>query len=425
MKRIILFLQLFYSLHISYGQSEGGKTFDKDSVEFHNLPALTWESEEYINNRPKFSGFLLVKGKLNGIYDISGGLYEENEFHVGKINVWDDNDIQRFSMDLRQTQFRLRSQRETEYGTVVGYLEGDFQQGENGYKLRHVWIDFRFLHIGQDWSFFGDKDIWPNIFEWNGPPSGIWKRIPQIKFTLEPVEHVSFEFGIEQTDAQIGINSAIDSTINKSQQRFPETIGAVKWSDKFGHVRLSGILRNLDYQLSDSKKTIQGYGLSLSVRVFTEKLKMNSIQFQLIGGSGITAYQIAFDGLNYDALPKGAGVLETVPSMGSWISYEHYLTIKWHVNGTVGYSRLQASDIQEYTIDPISHVVKDGSISLIYEYIVVNLMYDPIPGLTFGVEYNHGKKIEEHIGDFGNGEVNNIDKSRDASRISFGAFFDF
>jgi len=152
-----------------------GKTFGNE-VTFVTPPNLRLVSTEKLNGKPLFDYFILVKAKLNGIYDISGGLQDYETFNVGQIDVWGSDNTQRFWMDMHQTQIRFRGQRETEMGTFIGYLEGDFWGGNKHFRLRHAWVDFKFIHFGQDWSFFGDKDIWPNVLDWDGPPSGVWHR---------------------------------------------------------------------------------------------------------------------------------------------------------------------------------------------------------------------------------------------------------
>ena len=54
-------------------------------------------------------------------------------------------------------------------------------------------------------------------------------------------------------------------------------------------------------------------------------------------------------------------------------------------------------------------------------------MWTAEPPLTFGVEWNVGRKTNKYDGtiDTGTEVVSSLDKSRDAQRISFGLFFDF
>ena len=49
-------------------------------------------------------------------------------------------------------------------------------------RLRKAYVEFDHWQIGQGWASFGDEALWPNIMEWEGPPSGVWLRSPHIKY---------------------------------------------------------------------------------------------------------------------------------------------------------------------------------------------------------------------------------------------------
>jgi len=120
---------------IVHGSS--GKTFGSDVV-FVDEPHFKLVSDELVNGRPKYDYFLYVKAKLNGVYDMSGGLQDQETFNVGKIDVWGTDDSNRFWMDMHQSQIRLRGQNETARVRVIGYLEGDLWFGSKGFRLRHL-----------------------------------------------------------------------------------------------------------------------------------------------------------------------------------------------------------------------------------------------------------------------------------------------
>lgn len=403
-----------------------GKTFGNE-VTFVTPPNLRLVSRDSINGRPSFDYFILVKAKLNGIYDISGGLQTYETFNVGQIDVWGTDDTQRFWMDMHQTQLRFRGQRETEMGTFIGYLEGDFWGGSKHFRLRHAWVDFKFIHFGQDWSFFGDKDIWPNVLDWDGPPSGVWRREPELKFYFDVVKNSRLEFGISNPDAEITFNSDVDATVTSANQRWPDIIAAWKQTTSFGHLRATGIFRRLQYTSGTARQSVPAYGATVSGYVKTSSRFPSSLQFQLVGGAGIGTYLASFGGYNYDAVPNGKGEIEAVPTFGGWAAYEHYLTQKWHFNLIGGFSYFRSPEIGGYTIPSPGYTATNSKVSLDMMYGLVNLMYDPVPNLIFGIEYNYGYKKSVHEGNIAiaSGSVTELTQSRPAHRISFGMFFDF
>jgi hypothetical protein len=429
MKKLIFTISLLIASIAVHSQSTGGKTMDTaDLVTYAKTPILNWESEQMVEGKPAWQGFLLIKAKLNGIYDISGGLQENETFNVGKIDVWGTNNDDRFSMDLHQSQIRLWSSRQTKTGTFIGYLELDAWAGNNQVRLRHAWFNYKFMHIGQDWTFFGDKDIWPNVMDWDGPPSGVWRREPQIKFFWSTPKNWKYSVGVEQPRAEITFDSNIDSTLAAAFQNIPDMIGAVRKTTKYGHLRLSGILRYMNYKNGmDTKRTL-GYGFSFSGYVKTSQRFRNSFQFQVTGGVGIAGYLVSFGGLNYDAVSTYPGKVESVPALGSWVAYEHFFSQRWHANVVLGFSSFRSPTIQEFNFSPENITNTDGTAAFEHQYVLFNIMYDPTPGLTIGGEYNLGNKHNIYKGTIDNGtEIpsTSADKARTAQRISFGAFFDF
>lgn len=120
---------------------------------------------------------------MNGYYDVFGGLQNSETFNIGGINVFDTDDSGSFKMDLYQTQMKFESTIMTDSGKkVYAVVEFDFWGGNGHLRLRKAYVEFEHWQIGQSWASFGDEALWPNIMEWEGPPSGIWVRSPHIKY---------------------------------------------------------------------------------------------------------------------------------------------------------------------------------------------------------------------------------------------------
>jgi len=418
----------------SYGWTAGsGKTYGLEVDLPPGPPIFRMTSEDSLHGKPTYDYFLLVKAKFNGVYDLSGGLQTQETFNVGKINVWEGDDSNRYWTDMHQSQVRLRGQRETDDGTLVAYMEGDFWGGDKHYRLRHLWVDYKFVHFGQDWSFFGDKEIWPNVLDWDGPPSGVWRREPELKLYFANNSNWRFDIGLGQPGAGVSTNPDFDSGVSVAYQPIPDFIGAVQKDGDFGHIRVTGIYRNLEYTGPDGNRSDVGYGGTISGFISTSSLKTNPIQFQFYAGQGIATYLASFGGMNYDAAANGMGDVEAIPTYGGWAAYEHFFTPKWHINLIGGFSNFSSHQIAAFNIpanDPNPGDVYDAtnsSIDLIHNYGLINIMYTPQPALTFAIELNIGEKTSKFEGDIDTGSetLASLEKSRSAQRISFGLFFDF
>lgn len=407
----------------SFAQTTG-KTFGND-VTFVSPPHLRIVSDDSVNGKPEFDYFLLSKVKLSGFYDISGGLQGLESFPVDQIDVWGTDNANRFSMTMRQTQIRLRGQSEIALGTLIGYIEGDF--GYNALRLRHAWVDFEFIHFGQDWSFFGDKDIWPNTLDWESPSPGVWNRTTELIFYFPVAGDDRVDIGLGAPTSGYYANTDYTPVFNWSLQKLPDVIAAYKLTAPFGHLRVTAVFRNLSYKADILEKSVRGYGATFSGLIKTSDVLPNSIQFQFIAGAGIARYVSSFANYNYDVLPTGSGEMESATTISGWAAYEHYLSKQWHFNLIGGFTLFRTDTVNRYTIPRTAYIVTDGKISLDMLYGTANLMYDPIPNMVFGLEYNFGFKNASHKGMITtpSGVVSTLEQSRPAHRISFGFFFDF
>lgn len=144
---------------------------------------LTFTSKDSIKGKAKFKGSFGANIKLNGYYDVFGGLQDSETFNIGKINVFGTDNSGSFKMDMYQTQMKFESSIVTKNGeTVYAVVEFDFWGGNGSMRLRKAYVEFDHWQIGQGWASFGDEALWPNILEWEGPPSGVWVRSPHIKY---------------------------------------------------------------------------------------------------------------------------------------------------------------------------------------------------------------------------------------------------
>jgi len=203
----------------------------------------------------------------------------------------------------------------------------------------------------------------------------------------------------------------------------PDLTFAIKKRYNKGHVRLSSILRNVRYNFNDQLDNFIGYGFSLSGVYTTEK--RNMLQFQFVGGKGITAYMTSISGLGFDGYPNINGNFDATPAFGGWISYEYFFTPKLHSNIVLGLTNYDFKDMEEFILireDDLEEFVVQGDFFNTHYYGLLNLMYEPYKRMTIGLELDYGVKNIDLNGFIDNNFVD-INKDRDAMRISFGFMF--
>jgi hypothetical protein len=296
------------------------------------------------------------------------------------------------------------------------------------YKFANIGDNWSFVgHLGQDWSFFGDKEIWPNVMEWDGPSSGVWRREPELRFWFENNNKLRLEFGVAQPGAELYFANDIDPSLTEAKQSLPDFIGAINQEFHFGHLRATGIYRNLEYRNSLGNQAEGGYGGTFSGYVSTNSKTDNPFQFQVVGGKGIATYLVSFSGMNYDALPDGMGNMQMVTSFGGWASYEHWFSKRWHANVVLGISEFESEEVNSFTIEAPNYTAENSTAATSVQYGLLNLMWNPIPSVVLGIEWNIGRKTDIYEGSITtpDGVLAKVEQSRMANRISFGAFFNF
>lgn len=386
---------------------------------------LTVSSKDSINGLPKLKGSVGANLKLNGYYDVFGGLQGSETFNVGNIDVFGTDDSQSFNMDLYQTQIKLEAAYVEKGGEMVyALVEFDFWGGDGHMRLRKAFVESRHWQIGQNWNNFGDEAIWPNIMEWEGPPSGIWIRSPHIKYTNNfKKESWVYEISLEAPITNYISFEELDLGVQEVYQVTPDLTFAVKNRYDWGHIRLSSILRNVRYELNDKTDNFLGYGLAFS-GIYATRRK-NNLQFQLVAGKGITAYMTSISGLGYDGYTNNDDQFTATPAFGGWVSYEYFFTPRFHSNIVFGYTRYNFSDVKEFVLkgnEEIEETVVQGDFSNFHYYGIINLMYEPFPRMTIGLELDYGAKDIEFSGEI-NDDFIDDGMSRDAMRISFGFMF--
>lgn len=413
MKKITTFFVLLFISFYSYSQVS-----DTDRL-------LTVKSKDSINDKPKLTGTLGFNLKLNGYYDVYGGLQDSETFNIGKINVFGTDDSQSFKMDMYQSQIFIEGNYLQKNGeNIKALVEFDFWGGNGHMRLRKAYVETEHWQIGQNWNNFGDENLWPNVMEWEGPPSGVWLRTPHIKY-MNTFNNESwiYEASIEAPIIDYVTIEEIEPLVQEEYQTTPDITFAVKNERKWGHLRLSSILRNIRYKLDEKTDNFIGYGFSLSGIYKTER--KNNLQFQIVGGKGINAYLTSLSGLGYDGYPNQNGGFNATPSYGGWISYEYFFIPKLHANAVFGFTDYSFNDMETYLLIDVSNddlLVLNGDYSSTHTYGLFNLMYEPFERMTIGVELDYGVK-RIHFNGYSNDEYINDSKDRNAMRISFGFMF--
>ncbi|MCT4645055.1 MAG: DcaP family trimeric outer membrane transporter [Carboxylicivirga sp.] len=317
--------------------------------------------------------------KVNGIYDFNA-LQDSESFNILSIPTGNENNTSpRFSLGARQSRLKMDIAYNTEkYGSISSYFEGDFfGKGYLSFRLRFFYVDIKNFRVGQAWSLFVDEAAWPDVIDFDGPPTGVWVRSAQVRYTKQLNENSKIAFAIESPQAEITLVEALDTTINSTFQGFPDITTHWNNTGDWGHVQLALIYRKLNYLYNNKTLSNHAGGFALSGHLNVGN--KSKIILQAAGGSGIGSYFVSFRGGGYDAVTSSDGVLSNIPVFGGFAAYETMLNKQLKTTLVYGYTHM-STDIKELPGDEFwGH------------YASANLFWRLDKKITVGLEGQYGK----------------------------------
>jgi len=204
-----------------------------------------------------------------------------------------------------------------ENGSKLGArIEVDFFGGQLGNPratntygtvVRHAYVTYDNWLVGQTWSNFMNTGALLDSVDIFGPVDAlVVVRQPQLRYTRG-----GWSFSLENPETTVGTTGN-----GNGNNSMPDFTAAYTHSGDFGHVKLSGLVRQLK---TNDGLTDTGYGLSLSGLI---KLGASTdVRYQLTAGDGVGRY-IGLSTVAPDSYLKtnrdGSFELE---SLGGWAAY--------------------------------------------------------------------------------------------------------
>jgi len=310
-----------------------------------------------------------------------------------------DDGSDQFLIHTRLTRVNFDYRAPTRLGQFRTFVEFDFfgdgDQFTNDFdlRLRHAYAELGPWKFGQSWSGFTDVFSLPETADPGGPLAAPALRQPGFYYVNGPIDGTNWGIGIENPAADLGGNTDLQAS-----ESIPTIVGFARLSRDWGYLRFSGIGLELK---SDTDSDFTG-GVQLNGRLYTPFTgsDRDNIAFGAVYGAGFTHYYSSFVG-GLGGIIAEDGEVEATDIAGAYLGYQHFWTDRWRSTVTASYFDLD----QPFGADPESFANS--------QRYSVNLFYNPIDGVTFGLEgiYND---IETFDGSLGEGV-----------RIEFVGRFDF
>jgi hypothetical protein len=317
-------------------------------------------------------------------------------------------------LSVRQSRLGFKGYLPTAMGELKTWFEFDLfgvgvDAGNTTMRIRHVWAELGPVGAGQTNSLFMDGDLFPNTVDYWGPAGMVFLRNPQVRWTPVKSETAKLAVAVEAPGAGIDAGKAglIDPTLQaKSWNLLPDFTAQFRFSGGWGHVQLSGILRDLGVEgtvaNAEAHRHTVGWGANLGhvleLGSLADFLRGDQLLLGVVFGYGIANYMN--DGGN-DLAPNVYLRAAAVPSLG-WTAY-YNRTWNEYFTSAVGYSQHR-----QFNLDG-----QAGGAFMQGDYFNVNVLWHPVPAMFVGPEFIWGKR------------KNNDNKSGTDSRVQISFHYDF
>lgn len=321
------------------------------------------------------------------------GSVPDNDFVTSLIPI-PTHHFGQFKIFANQSRFNLKVVGRIKKRTIVSFIEGNFNGTNNAFKLRHAYVSFLGLTIGQTWSTFMDLQAAPFTIDGEGPNNQISGRHPMIRYTYYYKDILDVAVAAEMSEILMTELPVLPFKVYNQPQRTPDFTAHIKYDGNFGHIQLGGVFRMMNYGDSlQPKKSlfIPGGGVSISGTFHLWKDAM--LYYQLNGGKGIATYIQDLSFYNYDVLPGFNGLrinsskMSTVWMYGGYIGLQQHWTKKLHSNVVYGITKLETPDNSKYFEVLVPSYYKYG------QYVAINTLWNFFDYATAGIEILWGERV--------------------------------
>lgn len=267
--------------------------------------------------------------------------------------------------------------------TLRFYLEVDFfGSSSTTPRLRHAYAQGKNLLIGQTFSNFMDPDAGPDTLDFQGPNSQVSIRNPQMRYTFRLGKKTTTSISIEKPSSDVAFKTPEFSASANSPS--PDGTFQFRHEMEIGHVQLAALLRDISAFLPDGRsESVLGWGFNLAglFRVFNQ----DNFVYQGAYGKGISRYVNDSSGLGIDAavISLQNPQLEAVPMVAAYGGYQHFWFDKLRSSVVYGFLQTENTPAQ---VSSAFHRSGYGS---------ANLIWSPIPQLSFGSEFLYGWRVNK------------------------------
>jgi hypothetical protein len=321
-----------------------------------------------------------------------------------------------WNFNPRQSSFFFDARTPTSYGELDTFIQADFfgqniSNSFNASNTRNARLVLAYgtlgpLLGGQTLSLWFDGDALGESVDPTasvGTMNGLTNRQGTVRYTYVAGGGLSVAGAVEQPSVEGFDNGGLNTNINAGgaaavagagntfSQKYPDFVAKGRWDQAWGHIALSGVLRNQHVvnngvaRYNDSP----GWGTYLSGHLNTfgkDTLRAGGMVGQALGhylsdmgsAAGIETNSLAPGGVN-----NTTAVTKPL-SFGANASYTHWWTDQLRSTVMAGYSKVDVN-----TSSIITLAASQNALDKMHIAQTVNLIWSPVPQVDLGIEYTH------------------------------------
>lgn len=329
------------------------------------------------NTEFSYGGFIKMDAMLSTYSDgdVADGI--GREFYVpSQLSSGAEPDMADLDFSARTSRINFKAVTTLENGkSVTSFVEMDFEgsggtevvSNSYGPRLRHAFVKYDNLLIGQTWSNFMNVGALPESADFIGPSeSTVFIRQAQVRYTMG-------DLAIALENPQ-----TTGTGVTGDSGMIPDITASYKLKAGDADLVAALLLRQLahDGAAEDDDATTMGYGVNVSGKLMLGK---DDLKFSATMGNGVGRY-VGLGAVADVALVDGD--LETSETTAAFVAYRHHWNSQWRSSAVYG---MLSADYD----DSVSGAITDVS------SMRVNLMHSPAKPLTYGVELSTAKVERE------------------------------
>lgn len=261
------------------------------------------------------------------------------------------------------------------------FFKGNFMGNNSAFGCFHFYAKYRGLTAGYTTSLFTDGAAEPMTIDFEGPNGYPFINLFTAYWQQNFTENFSGAIGVDAPTASL-TTGAGTAQVNQRIPAVPVYV-QYQWNGGASHIRLSGLLRPLQYRnvKEESNKTIMGAGVQVSG--MANVVGGLSVNFNGAYGSGIATYLQDDNGLGLDAVESTTpGKLAAVKTMGLTGGLSYAFSSKVSTN-------LTYSHLVNWMPDD---AVTENSQYRYGDYVAANVIWNINKFVSAGIEYDYGHR---------------------------------